>query len=144
MVSAFDSNGNLPPGVHDATIEEIKQRFAYNAHRAKLFEGLVEVTELLTRCDCPEVYLDGSFVTEKNEPQDYDLCYEPAGIKPTAEFKKFLLSRIERKERYKGDIFARLPQPPYEIDHVEHWQTDKEGNIKGIIRIKLRQADDQE
>jgi hypothetical protein len=144
VVPKFDRNGNLPPGVHDATIAEIEKLFATNAQRAMLFEGLVKVLDLLRGCNCKEVYLDGSFITDKSEPNDYDLCYEPTGINPTKAFKNFLLARDRRKERYLGDIFARMPQPPYELDHVEHWQTDQDGNIKGIIRIKLRHADDQE
>jgi len=145
VIPDFDKNGNLSPGIHEATIQEIKAYFANNMHRKKLFEKLLKVLKILGDCSCTEVYLNGSFITLKSEPRDYDLCYEPTGIKGTDEFKQFLKTRDLRKEKYLGDIFPRLPQPTYEIDHVEDWQTDRDGEIKGIIRIILRQANnDQE
>lgn len=30
MISKFDENGNLPPGVHSCEWEEFKERFGYN------------------------------------------------------------------------------------------------------------------
>ncbi|HEY9793186.1 MAG TPA: hypothetical protein V6D22_22485 [Candidatus Obscuribacterales bacterium] len=145
-IPGFDSNGNLPPGIHDATIEQIKARFARNAHRNRLFSGLVEVLEILRDCNCLEVYLNGSFITEKEMPGDYDLCYEPLGIQATAEFRRFLENKETRKERYLGDIFVRMPEPPFCIDHVADWQTDtRQDDVgKGIIRIRLRSDDNAE
>ena len=140
VIPDFDKNGNLPPGIHEATIQEVEAHFAHNMHRKRLFEGLLKVLKILEGCGCPEVYLNGSFITLKSEPKDYDLCYEPTGIKGTEAFKQFLETRDERKEKYFGDIFPRLPQPPYEMDHVEDWQTDRDGEIKGIVRIILRQG----
>ncbi len=139
VIPNFDENGNLPPGIHDATIEEVQQRYSYNKKRVTLFTALLEVVEILRGCACPEIHLDGSFITAKEQPGDYDLCYESTGITPTQEFYEFLKNRETRKERYMGDIFARMPQPPYYFDHVQHWQTDsREDDIaKGIIRIRL-------
>jgi hypothetical protein len=147
VIPAFDENGNLPPGIHVATITEVETRFANNNYRKRLFQGLLRVLEILRDCNCPEVHLNGSYITTKSEPGDYDLCYEPAGMKATEEFKQFLLTRETRKAEHLGDIFPRMPQPPYEMDHVEDWQTDRDrdGEVKGIVRIILRHtANDQE
>jgi hypothetical protein len=138
VLSDFDKNGNLPPGIHIATIQEVEAHFTHNIQRKKLFKALLKVLEILQGCNCREVYLNGSFITVKSEPGDYDLCYEPTGIKGTPEFKQFLEKREMRKKEYLGDIFPRMPQPPYEADHVEDWQTDRNGEVKGIIRIILK------
>jgi len=132
--------GLLPPGIHDASIEEVADRYTYNEKRARLFAGLIEVVAILRGCNCPELFLNGSFITSKQEPGDYDLCYEPTGVIPTPEFYEFLKNRDTTKERYLGDIFVRMPQPPFYYDHVEHWQTDtREDDVeKGILRIRLR------
>src|SRR5881628_1770801 len=90
----FDELSNLPPGIHDASIEEVKTRFVTNPHREKLFNELMEVLAILRGSNCAEVFLDGSFITGAETPGDYDLCYEP-----TPEFQEFLLSRQTRKER---------------------------------------------
>ncbi|MBU6454510.1 MAG: hypothetical protein KGS72_22265 [Cyanobacteria bacterium REEB67] len=86
-----------------------------------------------------------SFITEKEQPGDYDLCYEPTGIKPTEALREFLTNRENRKSEYLGDIFARLPEPPYHVDYVEDWQKDTRQDddiIKGILKIDLGAEDD--
>lgn len=41
MIPAFDeATGNLPPGIHDASWEEIVDRFGHNATRRKQLQGL--------------------------------------------------------------------------------------------------------
>jgi hypothetical protein len=143
VIPEFDDNGNLPPGVHEATVKDVEQRFAYNTKRKVLFARLFEVCEILGGANCPRLYLDGSFITKKEEPNDYDLCYEWEGMVHTSEFEQFLRNRKTAKERYLGDIFIRMPQPPYYFDHVEDWQTDSRQDdvVKGIIQISLRSKD---
>lgn len=141
MIPDFDNNGNLPPGIHTATIKEVAARFATNSHRGKLFNLLLEVLMILQRCNCPEVHLNGSYITTKEEPEDYDLCFESTGIEPTPELYDFLAQKEEaRKKRYGGDIFVRMPEPPYYYDHVTQWQTDGRNDdlAKGILRINLQ------
>lgn len=106
MIPDFDKNGNLPPGIHETTIQEVELHFANNMHRKRLFEGLLKVLKILGNCGCPEVYLNGSSITLKNEPNDYDLCYEPTGIKDRAEFKQFLETRDVRRKNTL-EIFSR-------------------------------------
>jgi hypothetical protein len=66
------------------------------------------------------------------------MCYDWRGMQPTDEFRALLEGTIdERKEKYLGDIFIRMPVPPYMEDYVEYWQTDRDDNVKGIIRIEL-------
>jgi hypothetical protein len=62
---------------------------------------------------------------------------------PTPELHEFFRTRESRKELYMGDIFPRMPQPPFHFDHVTDWQTDtrQDGVVKGIIRIGLRPED---
>ena len=55
----------LPPGIHDATLEEIEERFAINEKRRKLFEGLRKSLAALRLAGCTVVFLDGSFITDK-------------------------------------------------------------------------------
>ncbi|MDP3507581.1 MAG: hypothetical protein Q8T09_06290 [Candidatus Melainabacteria bacterium] len=140
MIPESEKNGNLPPGIFEATIEEVEDRFSINFQRKKLFGLLLEVLAIFRNCGCPEVYLDGSYITNKDEPEDYDLCYEPTGINATSEFYEFLKNKDRRKERYGGDIFPRMPEPPYHYDHVVHWQIDGRNDdaAKGILKILLR------
>src|SRR3546814_15429164 len=76
--------GVFPPGVHFASIEEIEKRFATNERRRSLFKGITEVAETLRRAGCRVMFLDGSFVTDKELPEDFDGCWDAHGVNATA------------------------------------------------------------
>jgi len=139
VIPQFDARGNLPPGVYNATLEEVGVRFAITPHRQKLFEALSRVVEILSEANCSEVHIDGSYITNAAEPGDYDLVYEPTGMTETEAWEELLRLEMEdRKELHLGDIFIHWPVPPYFMNYITFWQTDKEDNPKGIIRIELR------
>ncbi len=57
---------------------------------------------------CRTVYLNGSFVTNKTHPNDYDACWEEAGVDPTAldpVLLTFDLGRAAQKAKYPGELF---------------------------------------
>jgi hypothetical protein len=144
VIPQFNALGNLPPGVWNATVEEVHDRFAHTAHRQRLFEALSRVLDILREANYPEVHLDGSYVTAAAEPGDYDLVYEPIGMKKTEAWKELLaLEMDKRKALHLGDIFIHMSVPPFFMNYINFWQTDDEENPKGIIRIELRRdADD--
>src|SRR6266508_4338534 len=79
-VPPFSDSGSLPEGVHDATWDEIVERFGTTERRRELLEGLRRALESLRDAGCRRAYLDGSFVTAKEEPGDFDACWEAAGV----------------------------------------------------------------
>ena len=46
--------------------------------------GLRAALENLKAAGCRTVYLNGSFVTSKDLPNDYDACWEEPGVDPEA------------------------------------------------------------
>ena len=82
MIPSFKKNGNLPPGLIKATFEEIRDRFGYTDHRKWLIEGLKIAFADLSNAGCKLVYIDGSFVTAKKEPGDYDMCWSIDSVDP--------------------------------------------------------------
>ena len=81
MILRFDSiSGYLPPGVHQATWEEIVARYCSTPRRLRLLAGLKEALDALRTAGCGRAYLDGSFVTAKEEPNDFDACWEMTGV----------------------------------------------------------------
>ncbi len=81
MIPPFEaSTGLLPSGVHEATWEEFVARFGWTPHRLALLAGLKAALDALEAAGCPRVYVDGSFVTAKPDPGDFDGCWEPAGV----------------------------------------------------------------
>lgn len=69
----------LAPGGHHMRLQDVHDRFVRGvrneARRERLFLGLEELIQclLLNKVPC-DVYLDGSFVTEKEDPSDIDVC----------------------------------------------------------------------
>ena len=70
----------LPPGIHMADLATIERHYASSIWRRKLFVGLVEACGSLSRAGCQRLYLNGSFVTQKPVPNDYDACWDPSGV----------------------------------------------------------------
>ena len=76
-IPMFDRYGLLPSGVHDCSLGEITQRLGTNGHRRRLVKLLADFlsVELRPLFDEP-VYVDGSFVTNKERPGDVDVALD--------------------------------------------------------------------
>jgi DNA-binding Xre family transcriptional regulator len=110
MIPAFDGiQGNLPPGIHEATWDEITARFGRTAHRRRLLAGLRQALEALRRAGCRRAYIDGSFVTAKRVPGDFDGCWDAEGVDPDLldpvllDFTSF---RAAQKGKFGGELFV--------------------------------------
>ena len=79
MIPPFDDVGNLPPGIHPATLEEIADRFGSGSEiREAQMQSIRWLMELVVRAGIRRVILNGSFVTDIIEPNDVD-CLLVAG-----------------------------------------------------------------
>jgi len=148
MLPAFDKRGNLPPGLHRAGWSEFAQRFGCTEHRRALIAGMAEALASLGRAGCSAVYIDGSFVTTKQHPGDYDGCWDEAGVNlglldPVP--LSFDDKRRSQKAKYGGELFpaSRLATPEGET-FKRFFQTDRDGASKGIVEIDPGDLDDQE
>jgi hypothetical protein len=129
----------LPPGIHDATLDETKRRFGGNVRRATLFEGFERAYRLLTAAGCTTVYLDGSYVTGKPIPGDFDACWDPTGVDLSA-LDPILLDLADGRRRQKlafgGEFFPSRPGPDGIPPFVQFFGVDRDtGHAKGLVRI---------
>jgi hypothetical protein len=143
MVPISNKKGNLPPGIHLAQWGEIEQRYGYNQHRQKLLGGLRAAIENLRAAGCLRVYIDGSFVSSKPVPADFELCWEPKGVDRDVLDPLFNLAihalppRLKQKEKYCGEVILTVPNPAI-FDHLSYFQfDDRTGDQKGIIALDL-------
>lgn len=73
MIPAFDAEGFLPPGVHRATLDEIRGRFGGPSEiRRAQMESIGWMIDLAARAGVLRIILNGSFVTDIIEPNDVD------------------------------------------------------------------------
>jgi hypothetical protein len=130
----------LPPGVHVATMAEVESAFAHNQHRRNLYRGLIDASLTLANAGCR--CTDGSYVTAKPFPRDYDACWEPTGVdfdELDPIFADFDNERANQKARFKGEFF---PATMITLDtgaaFAEFFQIDRfTGRRKGILSISI-------
>ena len=132
----------LPPGIHQATLEEVENNYATSRHRRKLFEGLVEAALLLRKAGCERIYIDGSYVTAKPKPGDYDACWDPSGVERKLlhpVFSKFANGRAAQKKAFGGEFFpSTTMEGGSKRAFLSFFQVDRHsGKPKGIIEISL-------
>jgi hypothetical protein len=146
VIPGFDPAGNLPPGIHEATLAEVRDRYATNLHRRRLFAGLEQVINDLQIAGCRRLYINGSFVTAVKTPRDFDCCWDPAGVSldqlPPELGGHVRNRRAAQQARYMGDILpADAPVDALQTGCLEFFQLDKRTRAaKGIIVIALEVA----
>jgi hypothetical protein len=82
LVAAFDPNtGALPPGNHQATLEQIAKRLGFTPRRRWLLKGLRTAVEAFWEAGIEEIYIDGSFCTRSR----IQVMSTAIGLSPTKE-----------------------------------------------------------
>ena len=131
----------LPPGVHNATLKDVESRFATSEHRKRLFSGFREGVMALRKAGCSKIFLDGSFVTEKPIPGDFDVCWDNIGVDDTKLdriFTDFSNKRKKQKDRFHGEFFPVNFLADGKKTFFDFFQTDKDTQkAKGVICVKF-------
>jgi hypothetical protein len=122
--------------------QEFSDRFGMTPYRKRLLVGLREALLALQRAGCRTVYIDGSFVTAKETPGDFDGCWDPKGVsleRLDPVFLDFSNQRAAQKAKYGGEMFTvGSPAGPAGRTFLEFFQQDREGNPKGIVAFDLQ------
>lgn len=143
MLPALTTDGLLPPGIHVAEWDEVYAAFGTTPHRRRLLDGFCRAINALKSAGCKRAYLDGSFVTSKDKPGDFDGCWEEANVDPSL-LDPILLTfgngRAAQKIKFGGELFpaGSLADPTSGSIFIDFFQIHKEtGAAKGIIAIDL-------
>lgn len=104
--------------------------------------GLRAALDSLERAGCTRVYVDGSFVTSRDTPADYDACWDSTGV-DVSRLDPVLLDfsngRAAQKRKYYGELFIANQQLPGGTRFLDFFQRDKAtGQPKGIVALSLR------
>ncbi len=145
MVLQFDADGNLRPGVHVASWDEIVQRFGWTTRRRELLAGLDAALETLRDAGCRRVYVNGSFVTDRDEPGDIDVAWDPEGVDVDRllELEPLFGDFADRRAAQKAKFGCEFFPSSFAADAVgntflEFFQIDKETEAqKGIVALDL-------
>lgn len=139
MIPNFDRRtGYLPQGIHPAPWAEIEQRFGWNRHRISLLAGCRRALACLGRAGCRTAFLNGSFVSVKQLPNDYDGAWETLGVDAgllDPVLLDFSSGRAAMKAKYGGELFPASMSASPGVPYLDFFQQDRNGTPKGIVEI---------
>src|ERR1700719_5082874 len=104
-IPPLNRTGELPPGEHKTSLARVRKRFGHSsAQREELMRGLEEAAGNLEAAGVQTIWINGSFVTSKKEPNDVDGCWEDTERVDLARLDAVFLaeSRTPMKMKYGG------------------------------------------
>ncbi|MFQ5565548.1 MAG: hypothetical protein ACE5EU_04215 [Paracoccaceae bacterium] len=139
-IPEFNELGELPPGEHEATLDEIEQRFgSANAVRRRLMGGLRRAAANLAAAGVRKIWVDGSFITSKAHPNDIDGVWDSRSqvnydlIDPV--FGEPTTARM--KEKFGLDFYENVIEAGSGKPFPYFFQTNRLDEPKGIVVVQL-------
>src|SRR5688572_1163980 len=124
MNLSFNTIGNLHETV-ELTFEEFQQHFGTNPQRKEKIKTAMTFFRIFSSCGCQAVYIAGSFVSKKKNPEDIDLCFDLTGIdieKLKIEFPEFFgLNRHNNIGKIRRDLKCHI----FSFDKVDTYMFDR-------------------
>jgi len=142
----------LPEGVYDCTLNELKGIFSNipnNIIRTDLYNRLLKYIDQVNKADlpCRNLLIDGSFVTQKQEPSDIDLAlvldFDESLICTPIQYSQDYIDVMHKdnvKSKYGFQIFPVFSESSGYDDIVKFFKGMKPPNqevTKGILRVKI-------
>ena len=142
MIPDFDGNGNLPTGIHTATVDEVVQRFGVkkSLRRRDLTANLTGFISSLQPF-AVGLYIDGSYTTGKLSPRDIDLVVvlPPEFDWNSSEGSRLRGYQLDHKRNHLHIFAHRLEFENEALQHrIEWFIRDRSHNEKGILYIEVR------
>lgn len=136
MLPEFDKIGYLPPGLHRSDFTEVQRRFGNTDGRQELLRNLYDFVNVARKVGASRLILDGSFVTDKEEPNDIDaILVVPDNLDTTTREVHILL---ESKIRFNIHLFpVRESDEEFLQQWIEFFEHDRNGEPRGLVEVLL-------
>lgn len=138
----FNEAGDLPPGVHRATLSEVLKRFGQGSvQRCAVSDRLNRLYQLVAPTGhLARFVVFGSFVTAKAQPNDVDVIllmedsFDLAAVTGEA---TLVFQHMEADVHFGASVFwtKRSGALGGEQAMIEYWQVRREGGQRGIVEI---------
>jgi len=159
MIPEFTEKGYLPEGYHKITLKEFKDKFSKNKKRQSIMKAYEKhLKEILNTKIATDHWVNGSFVTDKKEPNDIDLLTEFDGLKADKLDMKEKIDHIifnaQRKYHNLCDSHRIFKYPEsMEVEYKSYissktrylcllFNSDTDYNLKGVINLSLKIKED--
>jgi hypothetical protein len=141
----FNASGDLPPGVHRATLNEVLQRFgSASGQRGMCTLRLSHVYELAQRTGhLWRFVIFGSYVTAEPSPNDVDVILvmdDAFRVEECPIESRGLFDHAVAQARYGVSIFWIRPGLLIDEsieDFIKYWQLKRDGSNRGIVEVIL-------
>jgi hypothetical protein len=138
----LNKHGDLPLGVHRATLQETIERFGKGStKRQALSLRLERIHHLATNtAQLSRFVVFGSFITAKPEPNDVDVFMIMENSFDVGQLTgelRLLFDHTVAQNHFGGSVFwvRKLAALGGEQTAIEHWQIKRDGNQRGIVEI---------
>ena len=141
----FNAHGDMPPGVHRATLTEVIDRFGNGtAHREQATAALRRIVELAEQTGhLDRVIVFGSYVTAKEAPNDVDIV-----LIMKAEFKLdtctsevlAVFDHQRAQAELGASVFWTRPGLLFlqsSEDFIAGWQRKRDNTLRGIVEVTI-------
>ena len=134
MLPTFDDFGNLPPGIHRCSVEELVARFGSGSEeREAEINELLHFIEAAMNAGVRRLLVNGSFVTAKLAPNDVDVVFLPGPDYPR-----------HRQELDEDElvwpflqIIVAADDADFEAWALRQFATDRNKRPKGVVEVIL-------
>ena len=140
--AGFNPDGDLPPGIHSASLAEAVDHFGKATNqRALLATRLERVHQLAQETgNLARFVVFGSFVTDKSKPNDVDIFIimdDNFGVAKLAGESRLLFDHERAQAHFGCSVFwvRRLAALGGEEAAIVHWQIKRNGGRRGIVEI---------
>ncbi len=145
----MDESPILTPGLHDINESDLQNHFLSafpgSLTRASLINGLTQFIARLKQVGIPvELWVDGSFTTRKENPNDVDLVVfaseaDVNGLSaPHQTQLAGLLDRVSTRHKYGCDVLFSVKEDQDMRSYWRGWYGfDRNENPKGIARLMV-------
>jgi len=139
MIPDFNKYGYLNRGIYQASLDEIEKRFGCDSlNRCELFKKLQSVIKLLLKHkgDIIKFLINGSFVTDKEEPGDIDCILL---IKDSFDFNSKEATQLkDAKKLFNIHLFIHTESDyAYHQRRISFFGHDRNKIPKGLVEVIL-------
>jgi hypothetical protein len=138
----FENNGDLPRGIHQATLTEVIEHFGIGSVQRRLIgQRLDRIYKLaFSTGQVIRFIVFGSFVTAKSDPGDVDIfmlmedSFDSSGVRGEVAivFDHLAVQNVEGASVF---WIRRQAAIGGEQDVVEYWQTKRDKTQRGIVEV---------
>ena len=137
----FNERGDLPEGVHAATLKAALAHFGKTPRRSVVARRLERIHALAASTDhLARFIVFGSFVTDKAEPNDVDiflLMEDSFDVSKVSSEARLVFDHAAAQNLLGASVFwiRRAAAIGGEDATIAHWQIKRDGGKRGIVEV---------